>query len=202
MAIGQIQLESNAGQAIFKVCLQDDVHTIVEIGTWNGMGSTKCVVDAIQGTNKSAISLEVDPGQYSQAIVNISSPNLKLIYGKITDNHTIIDTLPEIFFTDYSMEIKKSWLNQDLQNMSNAPNVLHLLPEQIDFLILDGGEFTTYEEYLVLKSRAKYIFLDDTTPPVFKNYYSRLDMITNHKTLIDNPQDRHGFYLGETICST
>ena len=197
MKLGQIQIHSLAGQTIINTCLREDVNTIVEIGTWNGMGSTRCICEATKNTDKKAISIEIDIEKYKEAIQNIDSANIKLIYGKITNEYLSLDNLPDIFFTDYPIDIKKTWLYKDINNILTAPDVIEFLPEKIDFLILDGGEFTSNQEYLLLKSRSKYIFLDDTKPPAVKNYYSRLDMIKNHITLVDNQTDRHGFYLGK-----
>ena len=54
------------------------------------------------------------------------------------------------------------WFESDLQNMSTAQNVLGWLPQQIDVLLLDGGEFSSYSEYLFLKDRGvKWLILDD-----------------------------------------
>lgn len=44
-----------------------------------------------------------------------------------------------------------------------APFVLDQLPESIDLLLLDGGEFSSWSEFQVLRNRlTKYLFLDDT----------------------------------------
>ena len=45
--VGQVNRGSKLGEIIYNLCLQDDVRNIVEIGTWNGMGSTKCIYDAL-----------------------------------------------------------------------------------------------------------------------------------------------------------
>jgi hypothetical protein len=39
----------------------------------------------------------------------------------------------------------------------NKPN----LPEVFDVILLDGGEFTTYYEFQLLKNRCKILMLDD-----------------------------------------
>lgn len=196
MISGQINTDSLAGQTIISVCNQDNINTIVEIGTWNGMGSTKCIDHAIITTNKKAISIEANLQKHLEAKNNLCSHNVELLYGKVTDKILDINQLPDYFFTDYSRQTKMQWLHQDNKSIQEAPNILHILPDQIDLLILDGGEFSSYFEYLLLKDRSKYIFLDDTSAPTIKNYHSRLDMIKNHTTLIDQPSHRNGFYLG------
>lgn len=40
------------GEQIFELAKLEDVKIIFEVGTWNGLGSTKCIYDAIISTNK------------------------------------------------------------------------------------------------------------------------------------------------------
>ena len=198
MILGQINTDSLAGQTIISICKQSNVNTIVEIGTWNGMGSTQCINHAIINTDKNAISIEANWQQHLDAKNNLCNANINLLYGKVTDELLDLDRLPDCFFTDYSKQIKTEWLRQDGESIKEAPNILSILPLHIDLLILDGGEFSSYFEYLLLKDRSQYIFLDDTSAPTIKNYHSRLDMIKNYTTLIDQPAHRNGFYLGLT----
>ena len=78
---------------------------------------------------------------------------------------------------------------------------MEFIPKQIDFLILDGGEFSSWIEYQLLKDRSKIIFLDDTRPPVIKNYKAREDLLSskNHKLIIDKLESRNGFCIFEKI---
>ena len=55
------------------------------------------------------------------------------------------------------------WFETDVQAMLEAPNVLHTVPESIDLLVLDGGEFSTFAEFECLRSRVtQWVVLDDT----------------------------------------
>ena len=55
--VGQINRGSQLGEVIYDMCNQNDIKNIVEIGTWNGMGSTKCIYESI--VNNSHDSLQV-----------------------------------------------------------------------------------------------------------------------------------------------
>jgi hypothetical protein len=198
LMVGQINLNDTAGQIIFQTCQKNDVETIVEIGTWNGCGSTNCIYEAIKGTNKTCLSLEINEKMHELAKQNlIYKKEIKLIRGKITDKLIEISKENKQFFTDYSYEQKLNWLNSDKKDLLEVSNAMDQMPSKIDFLILDGGEFSSWFEYEILKNRSKYIFLDDTKPPAFKNYQSRIDMIQNHITIIDNQNERNGYYLGQ-----
>ena len=77
---GQINRGSSLGEIIYNICLQVDVKTIVEIGTWNGMGSTKCIYDAIsiKSGDYLVYTLECNEKFYNSCIENYKAlPKLK-----------------------------------------------------------------------------------------------------------------------------
>lgn len=194
--IGQIQIDSEAGKWIHTICLKEEILNIVEIGTWNGMGSTKCIFDAIQNTNKKLFSLEINKEMHEIAknFYN-NSPEIELILGKITDELINLNLLDESFFSDYPIEVKNEWKNQDLINLFNCENVLKKLPSKIDFLILDGGEFSSIHEFNILKNRSSIIFLDDVNPPCIKNYLVREELLKTAKLIYENLKDRNGYSI-------
>ena len=50
---GQINYEDNKlGKFIVQIAENPNVKTIVEIGTWNGLGTTRCVLHGFQKANK------------------------------------------------------------------------------------------------------------------------------------------------------
>lgn len=144
------------GELIFNLVSQPDINTIIEIGTWNGQGSTKCVIDGLAKKNNFRfISIESSPKMYREALENVGSiPGVELWLGRIIEPESI----PELFLN----EIQKTWLVEDLANYKKVPNVLEELPQKADLIIFDGGEFTSELEFSLISKRAKYIILDDT----------------------------------------
>jgi hypothetical protein len=166
MKTGQINFEDNElGRYIVDICQYDDVKTIVEVGTWNGLGTTRCVIEGIQQSRKQNyefISIECNKVMYDEAVSNNQlniSDNIKFLYGKLVDE-SVID---KWFDLSILTQEQIGWLAQDIEWMKQVPNIIDIIPKQIDFLILDGGEFSTYPEWLVLKNRVKYVALDDMT---------------------------------------
>tara|TARA_A200000159_G_scaffold22014_2_gene18923 strand:- start:11084 stop:11716 length:633 start_codon:yes stop_codon:yes gene_type:complete len=199
---GQINLENKAGKYIFDICRREDVKTILEIGTWNGQGSTFCVYSAINATEKKLLSIETNQDMYLAACdIYSGKREVEILNGHISDELIDFESLDSSFFTDYSKPAKYSWYSEDSLSIENTPNVLESMPEQIDFLILDGGEFSSWSEYKLLKDRSKIIFLDDTRPPTIKNYRARKDLLSskNYKLIIDDLDSRNGFCIFEKI---
>jgi hypothetical protein len=200
---GQINYEDNKlGKYIVQIAENPNVKTIVEIGTWNGLGTTRCVLHGFQKANKTDynfISLECSPEMHAEAIKNNANnlnKNFKIIFGKVVSENDITSW----FDVNSLSSEQKDWLRQDIIWMKNVPNVIETLPKKIDFLILDGGEFSTYLEWTALKDRVKYIALDDTSSLKCKKVREEILVSTDFKILVDDPHgSRYGCLIAERI---
>lgn len=200
---GQINYEDNKlGKYIVQIASHPSIKTIVEVGTWNGLGTTRCVLHGLQETNKTDynfISLECSPEMYAEAIRNNEkniNKNFKIVFGKIVNE----DKITSWFDVTALTEEQKGWLQQDINWMKNVPNVLDTLPKKIDFLILDGGEFSTYLEWTALKDRVQWIALDDTASLKCKKIREELLLSNEFKILVDDPQgSRYGCLIAKRL---
>jgi hypothetical protein len=174
---GQINRGSSLGEIIYNLCLQDDIRNIVEIGTWNGMGSTKCIYDAISEKKGEYLvySLECNQEFYNICLENYKNlpklNNFNLILGTIISPEENLDpsfNYDDGFFEQCSRQIQSVWYKEDIENCKKVPNFLNSLPDKIDMIILDGGEFSSFSEYEKIKDRSIYFILDDTNS--IKNY--------------------------------
>lgn len=195
---GQINRGSRLGDKIYGICRQSDVKTIVDIGTWNGMGSTKCIYDAVIGTNKQVWSLECNKIRHEEAKINLGflQPSFKLIHGTIVTYEELAPRMEKL-----ENDTLKSWLKEDLAWLQNTPMVLNQLPEKIDLCIIDSGEFSGDLEFFKLWQKCHYIVLDDTNAIKHKETKKFiLSNIDKFKVLEDNTTDRNGYLICEVIC--
>ena len=186
---GQINLDSPAGQMIRDYAAREDVHTIVEIGTWNGRGSTMCVIEGLKDkTEYSFTTLEADPRMYETALnLKPDFSGVNYVYGTIVK--------PDEFYTENLQEHEQPWLIDAIAISTSAPLAMHHIPETIDLLVLDGCEFATRAEFLKLKGRTRHIFLDDNS--IRKNTLNRKDLLEDNRfeTVADHPTDRNGWAM-------
>ena len=201
--VGQINRGSLLGEHIFRLSKNPEIKVIVEIGTWNGMGSTKCIYDGIiQGLKKEhlVLSIECNLTRHKEALTNlISLRNFNLIHGTIVS----IDEMEAIKGKFNLTTTSQPWWAEDVTQIKSAPYILDQIPEKIDLLILDGGEFTSHLEFEKLWNRTRFIVLDDTdNTKSVKSYESREFILShpdNFKIIEDNLQDRNGFLVCENI---
>jgi hypothetical protein len=202
--VGQIMRGSDLGNIIYDLCAQDDIKNIVDIGTWNGMGTTKCIYDSIIENNKKdymVISLESNPIFYEIAVGNIPKiDNFNLVLGRIVEEDELIDVeeCDDSFFNNSDRDPQRGWLLDDITNYKMIENVLDIIPITIDLLILDGGEFSSLSEYNKLKDRTKYIILDDTNT-IKNNKVADIIRKNNDYKIIADSNSRNGYLIAKKI---
>jgi hypothetical protein len=206
---GQINRGSKMGEQIFELAKLEDVKIIFEVGTWNGLGSTKCIYDAIISTNKKnyvVFSLECNLTMHNEAKINLLPlHNFNLIYGTITTLEEIIPKMEN----DKEALSHAQWLYEEKIFLKNAPYVFDIVPEKIDLLILDGGEYSSSLEFDKLYKRSRFIVLDDTTPfipdshgHILKNSQVREFILANpdqFRIIEDDLKDRNGYLICEHL---
>ncbi len=204
---GQINNNAALGQILYNLSCNEKYLNYVEIGTWNGEGSTKCIMDGLLNRKDNSIlySLEASKKFYDMAykywapiLMTHKVPKLELICGRIIETKDVssINELKE--YEEFDSRYL-DWRSEDIENYKSCENVIGKLPDTIDVLLLDGGEFTSYAEYLALKDRTRVLVLDDSR--VFKNKRVRSELMNNKgwKLLHDNLQDRNGITIFERL---
>ena len=203
---GQINRGTPFGEKIFEYASNKNFNNFVEIGTWNGEGSTKCFMDAVLSrTDESQLySLEANIEFFNQSfnywsfltMGPASFQKLFLLYGRIIEVEDLI-SIEEVkkhpIFTEHPWI---EWRERNIKEYNQCENVLEQLPDEIDVLCLDGGQFSTRSEFNALKERTKVVMLDDTR--TFKTESIRHEILSNPslwEVVEDNRSQRHGFMI-------
>jgi len=154
---GQVDLNSQIGQWIKLLAQDPDVKTVVEIGAWNGRGTTACLKLGAESRPDCVrvLSLEAERDLAAKAAsFHMNSRVIEIVWGSVIGP----EDLDGIDLT----EVESNWFHQERNSLQNCPRVLQTIPASIDLLILDGGEFSTYSEWELLQSRVtKWCVLDD-----------------------------------------
>ena len=195
--IGQINLSSNFGKKLHDLAKDTLNKTFVEIGTWNGLGSTMCIY--------SGLKLRTDDWLFYSFETNTDKLTFAKNYYKDTkiifSNDTVLQKIPEIKDIENILNItiqdeQLKWLYTDNENMKKSnyffsSNNL----DKIDVLLLDGSEFYTYFEYLELRNKTKILCLDDINSIKCNRIYNELLLDNNWKLLEEDKNDRNGYAI-------
>ena len=158
---GQITINTQAGQEIVKTLTTFKPRKILEIGTWNGLGTTRCILQALQSYDfDQFISLECNTIKYNLAIKNnndLINDKTHLLNATILDEQDWKDAR-EMFKND----LVQAWFDTDYKHSKLLKNIYTDLSE-FDAILLDGGEYTTYAEFKKLLPLCKSLMLLDDT---------------------------------------
>lgn len=183
---GQITPDSRFGELLTKYASESE--TIVELGTHTGEGSTVCLAKGLARDTQRMWTVEQDEGLWEKAKTQWNDPRITFLRGRIVEAQGFIDFL----HPDPDMIVSYRW---EKGVFLEAPNVADQLPEKIDLLLLDAGEWTSSAEMDLLLPRCSgVIALDDCNPlRAVKNVRNRLLLINEGWVKIyDDLNDRNG----------
>jgi hypothetical protein len=198
--IGQICNDSFSKE-IEKYASNDKYKAFLEIGTWNGLGSTKAFNNGFKSRNDDYIfySLECNKDKCMDAS-KLYSDNSKIhILNEVIWNEEPSDFY-EIFPQCLKNETYKHWNEVDIINMKKCSLFLDRpnLPDIFDVILLDGGEFTTYHEFQLLKNKCKILMLDDINVDKCKLIVLELENDPSWK-IIKRDNTRNGYLIAEKL---
>ena len=166
---GQLNAQTEEGRLLFDFIKNNNFDTVLEIGTWNGLGSTKVIIDALSSNKSSKFySIETDRIAFKNAKKNLKNEKVNLLYGRILEVNELPDK-QEIDFEFFGFDPKNiEWYIQDVRRYKRTKNIYDTLPSKFDFILFDGGEFSTFAEFNKLYFKTKYFALDDIN--TYKQY--------------------------------
>lgn len=184
---GQIRPDSSLGRWLQLLSADPEVKRIVEIGAWRGGGSTEILRRQIEHDQQTRLqSLEASKAMFNEAQKrHEDAQQVELIWGSVC-------SIEDLDRQDLS-DLEKQWLLADETNLLACPNVTHRLFSEIDLLVLDGGEFSTYSEWQILQSRVtKWVVLDDTLTRKSARIVAEIDEPESCFRLVWHSTERNG----------
>ena len=198
---GQINIDQDFGKIIYELASNSENKTFVDIGTWNGLGSTKCFIEAMK-SNKESVLYTIENNQekheYAKSIWTASieeyNLNVNFLNGSLIKNDDI-----DLWISENQIsldETQKYWLSID---KTNSINNLIIECTNIDILLIDGSDYSGYLELILLKDISKYILLDDVNS--LKNEMSRQYLLDSDEfeLISEDLYSRNGYSVFKKI---
>ena len=195
---GQIQLVQPFGQWISKYAADTRFQRYVEIGTWNGRGSTCCFYDGFvkREDNPTLDSYEINESRYKEANQLWETvPQIRIHHGRILKDHEcpVFYEVKKVF-----PQLVETWHAEDIKNFWNCPYSPIDNPEVV---LLDGAEYLTYFEFQQLKElkSIQVFILDDICAEKCKNICLYLFHHPDWKIVDSSLLERNGWAIFERI---
>lgn len=205
--MAEITLDDPFGRAIHDTIIKYDYHDVLEIGSWDGTGSSLCILNALNRSHGTLDCLEIDRDRCIHIadnvrwatnvvtrIFNISSIRKSDL---IDSDFETVWSSPHNQLQRYGKLTVQSWHERtcaELNNMSFLNSGLD--KPKYDAVLIDGGEFTGYSEYIIVKDRTRCLMLDDVHKAFKCNRaYNELRTDDNWELIFEDPEVRNGFAI-------
>ncbi len=194
---GQIHRGTEFGEFLFTLA-RSGPSKWIEIGSWNGLGSTKCILDGFHAANRvdaQLLSFELDPILCGVAQENLADhPSI----GCVTFiNHRLSSGAPTYFPTvnDIALEEQKEhfilYYERELALFRASQGYTPQFSPEV--VLLDGGEYSGYNDWLQLdKSALQWICIDDARVLKSRKIMEELKKDSQWLCIYDS-DERHGW---------
>lgn len=167
----EITAADSFGQAIFATVRSWNIQSVLEIGSFDGLGSTQVFIDALRYAAAPRMTcLEADPMRHRELVMNtIRHPWVECV----CQSSISMDSLtPRDFDRDvwqspdnhlrYRREMVRTWWEDTLMYLVDVEaGYLETTSETHDAALIDGDEFCGYDDYRLVKDRVRCLMLDD-----------------------------------------
>ena len=198
-ACGQIKMNTDFGKQLNNLASDSRYKIFLEVGTWCGLGSTKCLLDGIiLRDDAKLISVESNLKFYEITrkywdkffeVHGIDTAKFDLKHGTLV----AYDQLDKDYVTDSGHTKETYDYNQDIKH---APRII--VEDKVDVLCLDGGHFSTSLEWDLFKETAKIVAIDDTSTSKTNMILKEIKESGNWNIIYESSQ-RNGEMIVEKI---
>lgn len=222
---GQISMETEMGRFLSKLASDEQNHRFLEIGTWNGLGSTRCFYEGFQKRKHSLHdpSLQESPVFLDSLEVNsekcdvarshyIDAPYIRIHHKSLLDKLPTWSDIEKEYTNEWSEDEKRTYekyFRTDIENMKLCGTFPLPIPSTLekesqytyayDVALLDGSEFFSYDEFEKIRHIVRIIVLDDCRCLKNKRVYDELVGHSDWKLIQHNMNERNGYAAFQRI---
>lgn len=167
----EITAADSFGQAIFATVRSLNIQSVLEIGSFDGLGSTQVFIDALRYAAAPRMTcLEANMNRHRELVLNtVRHPWVECA----CQSSISMDSLtPRDFDRDvwdspfnllrYPREVVRGWWDETMRHLLDVEaGYLETNRETYDAALIDGNEFTGYDDYRLVKDRVRCLMLDD-----------------------------------------
>lgn len=163
----EITINDEFGIAIFAALQAYGVESVIEIGSWDGTGSTRVIASALAATaNPRMTCVESDPTRHAALVERTAHvPWITTVcQPSVSRAGMTARSFEQVWQSRhnrlrYPRDLVESWW---AEQPDTPPGYLETLgSETWDAALIDGGEFTGWDDYRLLRDRVRVLMLDD-----------------------------------------
>jgi hypothetical protein len=162
----EITADDSFGRAIIQTIRACNVQSVIEVGSWDGTGSTTVIMNALEPVvGKRLVCIEANPERHAAlASLTASREWVTTVCSRSVSRKAMTPkTFSDVWHSPhnrlrYPEDLVRSWWN----GQTDGPGYLEsLTTETFDAALIDGCEFAGWDDYRLLRDRVRVLMLDD-----------------------------------------
>lgn len=167
----EITASDSFGQAIAMTMLSYRFSSVLEIGSYDGLGSTQIFIESLRtAASPRLVCLETNPSRWQSLCLNTAEhPWVKPV---CQSSISLASLTPKDFDRDvwsspyngllFSRDTVRGWWEDTQRYLACVrEGYLEATSDTFDAVLIDGDEFTGYDDFRLIKDRVACIMLDD-----------------------------------------
>ncbi len=166
----EITLNDEFGRAIVLTIQRLNIQSVIEVGSWDGTGSTAVLIQALKDTPDARLTC-IEPDIHRYAALHrtvVQFPWVTTIRRRSVSRAAMTPQRFEDVWESpynhlpYPENLVREWWNEMPADRSGECGYLETLTtERWDAALIDGCEFAGYDDFRLLKDRVRVLMLDD-----------------------------------------
>lgn len=163
--IGQVNADSVLGSYIAECALDESNHSFLDVGAWNGLGTTKVLVDNLKKRPQKdwvvfALEINTDKAKFVEQLYRDEKNVIAL---NAATCRVTVDDVDKHLINLQSLPLEeKHYLEVDMHNMKSVSIFADSYNiKDWDVVVLDGSLYTTYFDFIALRDHVNCFLLDD-----------------------------------------
>lgn len=172
---GQINLHTPLGRELRDLASRPEYDTFLEFGTWNGRGSTECILCGLEAKGSGTVwTVESDPYMSAVATQTLKRRHrARLLKGRVSDDFMTLDEMRA--HPLYKAECEEWYAGEYARYLNARVLSPRQFPVRVDVVVIDGGEFSTRGDWRFALTRGpKVVVLDDINAIKCRDIYESL----------------------------
>jgi len=205
--MGEITLKDPFGRAIAETVERYNFRVNLEIGAWDGSGSTQCFIEGMIRLKDPRVlyCLETNDDRLKALCERVKEHDFAVPVGMSSISNAqwlVKDFDADVWESPYNKidkqcfprELVYEWYQSDQKSIGRfKQGFLEVYRGRFDSVLIDGSSFTGYSEFNLLEPRVKCFFLDDYHKDFKTNQvFHELVKDPNWELLHDFPDLRNG----------
>ena len=162
----EITLGDPFGRAIADTVRACRVRSVIEIGSWDGTGSTTVLMHALENEpDHSLTCVEVNPERHAALVaLTASRPWVRTVCSRSVSRETMAhQTFEQMWMSRWNrLRYEKEVVRQWWDAQPSGPGYLETLTKETwDAALIDGCEFCGVDDFNFLRRRVRVLMLDD-----------------------------------------